>query len=311
MTDAADAQPVNLRIRAMLLVVTIVFTMMIVVGLVLAEAYRSADSVARARALEAAQSAMAAVDRDLRTSFTAMEVLALLPELQNGDMAAFTPHAERFLARARKGTTLAVIEPDGQLIFSTAAKPGAALPKRENPVTADAIFVQKKQRVSEVRLGTVVKRPLLSMDIPVFRGDAVVSDLAINPTREAFFGILQQLALPESWTVSLLDENANHVARLPALPGDSLVPAPDSLSVELKTGNNRVVETLSADGVLLLTAFSHSPDYGWTMAIGIPRAEIDAPVLHMAFLAAGLGLVVLFAGLFMALRLARPSQHEL
>ena len=299
-----------IRSRLTLLVITIVVTMMIVIGLVLAEAYRIADSVARARALEAAQSAMATVDRDLRTSFTAMEVLALLPELQSGDMAAFTPHAERFLARARKGVTLAVIEPDGQLIFSTAAKPGAALPKRENPVTADVVFVQKKQRVSEVRLGTVVKRPLLSMDIPVFRGDAVVYDLAINPTREAFFGILQQLALPESWTVSLLDENANHVARLPALPDDSLVPAPDSLRAELNTGNNRVVETLSADGAPMLTAFSHSPDYGWTMVIGIPRAEIETPVKRMALMACGLSVLVLLVGLFMANRLRSTGKRE-
>ena len=300
-----------IRARLTLLIVTVVVTMMIVVGLVLAEAYRNADSVARARALEAAQSAMAAVDRDVRASFTAMEVLALLPELQNGDMAAFTPHAERFLARARKGVTLAVIEPDGQLIFSTAAKPGAALPKRENPVTSDIVFVQKKQRVSEVRLGTVVKRPLLSMDIPVMRGDTVAYDLAINPTREAFFGILQQLALPDTWTVSLLDENANHVARLPALPDDSLVPAPDSLKAELKTGNNRVVETLSADGAPMLTAFSHSPDTGWTMAVGIPRSEIDAPLKRTALMAAGLALVVLLAALFLSNRLtAQPNRQE-
>lgn len=310
MTEAVAVRSRRLSSRLMLVVVTVVISMMLVMGLVLAEAYRNADGVARARALEAARNAMAAVDRDLSTSFTAMEVLALLPELQNGDMAAFAPHAERFLARARKGVTLAVIEPDGQLIFSTAAKPGSALPKRENPVTADVVFVQKKQRVSEVRLGTVVKRPLLSMDIPVFKGDAVVYDLAINPTREAFFGILQQLALPESWTVSLLDENANHIARLPALPDDSLVPAPDSLRAVLKTGNNRVVETLSADGAPMLTAFSHSLDYGWTMAVGIPRAEIDAPAQQLVFMAAALSLVVLVAGLVMARRLMRLKTDE-
>lgn len=304
MTDVLEERRRAMRTRLMLLVAATVLPVAVVAGVVLSAVHRNAESAARVQVLQMARSGMAAVDRDLHASFTALEVLALLPELQNGDMVAFKPHVDRFLARARPGTTMAVMEPDGQLILSTVAKPGAALPKRVNPVTEDAIFVQKKRRVSEVRLGTLVKRPLLSMDIPVFRGDEVVYDLAINPTREAFAGILEQLAVPEGWVVSLLDENANHVARVPALPDDSLVAAPESLRAELKTGDNRVVDTVSEDGVPLLTAFSHSQGNGWTMAVGMPRAHIDRPFRQAMVMLVGAAAVVLLAGLIFANRLA-------
>lgn len=304
MTDALDDRRRALRTRLIILVFALVLPMTVVAGLVFTAAQRNAEAAARAALLHSAQSAMAAVDRDLQTTFTSMEVLALLPELQNGDMAAFKPHSDRYLARARPGVTMAVIAPDGQLILSTVAKPGTPLPKRNNPFTDDMIFVQKKRYASEVRLGTLVKRPLLSFDIPVFRGEEVAYDLAINPTREAFVGILNDLAVPEGWVVSLLDKNANHVARIPAVPEDALVPAPDSLKAELANGDNRVVETLAEDGTPMLTAFSHSDGNGWTVAVGMPRAQVDGRLRSALFTAVGLSAIILIAGLFFATRIA-------
>jgi two-component sensor histidine kinase len=64
------------------------------------------------------------------------------------------------------------------------------------------------------------------------------------------------------------------------------------------------VETVSLEGVPLLTAFTRSPLTGWTVAAGLPVASLTGPLWQALGTTAAVGLILLGIGFGFALRMA-------
>jgi two-component sensor histidine kinase len=64
------------------------------------------------------------------------------------------------------------------------------------------------------------------------------------------------------------------------------------------------VETISLEGVPLLTAFTRSPMTGWTVAAGLSVASLTEPLWRALSITASVGLVMLAIGLAFALSMA-------
>jgi PAS domain S-box-containing protein len=127
---------------------------------------------------------------------------------------------------------------------------------------------------------------------------------------DAFAEIVHRQHLNTGWIISILDRRGVMVARAPdniALVGKMAGPVVLPL---LLTQSEGVVESTSQDGVPVVSAFSHVPNIGWSVVIGLPRAEFVDPAKRAAWVTFGVGTACLILGLglahAMARRIARP-----
>jgi len=111
--------------------------------------------------------------------------------------------------------------------------------------------------------------------------------------------VLRQKNLPQSWIVAVVDRNHIILARnrdMDRFVGQQVTPTTEAL---MKTSDATTFQSASHDGSSVFGAFVRSPFSGWTVFIGIPRSEVDAPLWRTFWqigLAAG-ALLLLGAGL--------------
>ncbi|HSN19796.1 MAG TPA: PDC sensor domain-containing protein, partial [Usitatibacter sp.] len=130
------------------------------------------DSIATARAM------VHAIDREIVSLTAAAEVLATSRRVQMGDLSAFREQAEQVVAK-RIGATIVLSGEDGRQLLNTLRAPGTRLPMHGNPEQLRKVFASGRPVVSDLYVGGVLGRPVMSVDVPVVRDGKVVYDLSI------------------------------------------------------------------------------------------------------------------------------------
>ena len=97
--------------------------------------------------------------------------------------------------------------------------------------------------------------------------------------------------------------------RLARVPDGALhVGQPPDSGPPRRLGRRRtegLLETVSPEGIPVLTAFSRLPETGWGVAVAVPLAELTGPAVHAALTSLAVGLIFLVAGLGLARLVAR------
>jgi hypothetical protein len=281
----------SLRSRLTFLIAGTMLPLILATGIIVYQNYQAARREAADRVLQATRGTLAAVDRELDDVIAALQVLALSPALRNRDIPAFRSDAERFISKFPPGHNVTVADRAGQQLFNSAAAEEVPLPRRTDAESVLTVFDTGKPYVSSMFIGALVKRPIFTVNVPVFSGGQVVYDLAFNPPVETFFGILDAQRLPRDWVVSIFDREAKHVARRPALATAALSRAAPTLAAELARSNEGIAETIAIEGTPLLSAFTRSSESGWIVAMGIPSDTIVAPALRSLVVTVSIGLL--------------------
>jgi two-component sensor histidine kinase len=111
--------------------------------------------------------------------------------------------------------------------------------------------------------------------------------------------------------MSFFDRQGTNFARVPNPEQTIGQLASPTLYAELFRHTQAKIETVSLEGVPLLTAFIRSPLTGWTVAAGLPVASLTAPLWQALTITLGVGAVMLAIGLSFALTMAaRIAQGE-
>jgi signal transduction histidine kinase len=312
--DAADGKRppwyarrrLSLRTRLLLLVVACVVPLLAFsLGSQYLQ-YREAVAATGRQTLELVRSMSLVVEQELRARMVALEVLALSPTLHRDDFAAFRAEAEAVIEQQFPGSNLIILKEDGQQLMNTLLPPGAPLPVRPSMEATRQVFATGRPGVSDFYIGAIGPRPVVAIDVPVKRDDgSVVYVLSTNPRLEDFAEIIRRQRLPASWIASIFDRRGVNVARTPNPERFVGQQAGPGLRPRLLAEREGILESTSREGVPLVSAFSHSARFDWSVAVGVPRAELVAPALAAAARTLALGGILLAAGLALALLVAR------
>ena len=257
------------------------------------------------RTLGLARLMMYAVDRELQSTTSALQVLGLSLALQRDDFPAFRAQVGAFLGQYPPGTTVTVATRDGQQVFNSAIPAGAPLPLRSDKATVEAVFTTSRPVVSNVYTSVFLNRLIFTVDVPVVREGEVAYALSFNPPLERFSDILHQQGVQDGWVTSVFDRAGVNVARTPNPEQFVGQGASPSLYRDLMAKPEGVAETTSLEGIPLLTAHARSPASGWSVAIGIPRASLTGPLWRSLAVTLLVGAAFLTLGLAFAVRMAR------
>src|SRR6516162_8790046 len=244
------------------------------------------------------ESFLADVDREISAIWAELQVLATSPSLQSGNFREFDQQMRAAL-RIR-GTSIVLHDTHAQQLLSTNRPFGEPLPRATNSEMHDRVVATGKPQISDLIMGAVLKRPILTVGVPVFRDGEVVYVLAMGLGPEILSALVQDQKLSPDWTAAILDRKGIIVGRNRELDRFLGQPVAPMLREKLAEAIESWIPNVTSDGIPVYSTFRRSTVTGWTVAIGLPREFVDAPLRRAQWIAFGGGAAVLALSLTLA-----------
>ena len=258
--------------------------------------YRVREAALFGAAVAQARTMMALVDRDLEAVESGLRGLATAAVAGDGDVGRLHERL-RVAQKSQAFDGYYLIDRDGRQRL--AAPSTSTRPESELATHLKAVFETGKPELTGVFAPSVERAPIVAMGVPVWKGDAVAYTLAVALAPDAILASARR-SMPDGWIAAIIDRDGNIAAR--SRDGERYVgqQATPSLLAAIDGRSEGTSETMTKDDGAMLTAFSRSTRGEWTVAVGVPKTLLVAP-LHrsIAWLAlaalAVLGFVLWFA----------------
>jgi len=101
----------------------------------------------------------------------------------------------------------------GQQVLNTLQPLGQPLPRHGNPDLVKRVFADANPVISDLYIGGLWRRPVISVDVPVILDGTVIYDLSIGLFPERKSEILRQQHLPAGWIAGVIDSTGIIIAR--------------------------------------------------------------------------------------------------
>ena len=292
------------------LVILIMVTVLPLVGLASLAVLRTVDdehAQIERDVGERVEGLLADVDRWISSIQAELQVLAVSPSLQEGDFVGF----DRQMREALKiqGTSIVLHDTKAQQLLSTNRPFGEPLPRATNSEMHDRVVKTGKPQISDLIIGAVLRRPILTVGVPVFHDGRVAYVLAMGLGPELLLPLLQEQSLGADWTAAIFDRQGLTLARNRDHERFLGQPAAPVLKRSMAGAVESWFPNVTKDGVEVYSTFRRSPITGWTVAIGVPREFVDAPLRRALWIAFGGGGAVLALSLALAGWMARAIRR--
>jgi two-component sensor histidine kinase len=294
----------SLPVRLALLVAGTTLPLIVFAAVIVFHNYEQDRRDASQRVLETVRSIRLVLDAEMQRMTGALQVLALTDPLREGDFNAFRRIARGFLDQYREGGVVLVADREGRQLFSSVTSDTASLPLRNNRDIVEKVFATKRLQYSNLFIGAVKKQPIVTVEVPVFRDGEVVYDISFSPPVEIFQAIINQQRPSQDWTISIFDGEGVNFARVPNPQGTIGKRAAPSLYAEIFRRPEATLQTVSLEGVPLITTYARSSLTGWTVAAGIAESSLVGPLWRSLAITSVIGGMLLLTGLAFAVRMA-------
>ncbi|NJA89352.1 PAS domain S-box protein [Rhodocyclus tenuis] len=259
-------------------------------------AYLVVDSVRSAReqnaqqANDVARNFATALDLGLKARIGALNLLAVSP-LANDPALRHALYEEALGFRQSFGGHVALADPQLHLLFNTRQPFGSELPPMPRPAGRAAVplaLASGEPAVGDSFIGPVAKEPLIAVAVPGLRGGRVAFLVIAIVELAQFQQLLDQVALPSGWAISLRDGAGVVLARRAPAGFDS-------------------ARDVDAEGRFVV-ASKVAP---WTVTLEIPRELYRTPMLVAGLSLVAALLLATVTGVFGALSGSRRLGEDL
>lgn len=164
------------------------------------------------------------VDRTIKSRIDGLKVLAASPFLDDGNhLQAFYQTAKGF--REGFGSEIVLADPRFNMRLNTRVPFGTPLPplpKIDGVAAAPAVLSTGKPAVSDLFIGPVAGKWLVTVAVPVERNGRIDFVLLTTIDKELFQARIARESLPASWRLSLVDSRNRVIAGMPAADNAAL-----------------------------------------------------------------------------------------
>jgi two-component sensor histidine kinase len=294
----------SLPVRLVLLVAGTTLPLIIFAAAIVFKTYQQDRTNASQRVVDTVRSIRLVLDAEVQRMTGALQVLALTNALRDRDFDGFRRIAQGFLDQYGEGGVVVVANREGRQLFSSVTADTANLPLRNNRAIVDKVFAERKPAYSNLFIGAVKERLIVTVEVPVIRDDEVLYDISFSPPIEIFQAIIEQQRPSEDWTISIFDGDGVNFARVPNPQETIGKRASPSLSAEMFHQPEATLSTVSLEGVPLITSVARSSLTNWTVAAGVAERSLVGPLWRNLAITSVVGGILLMVGLAFAVRMA-------
>src|SRR3569832_1725139 len=258
---------------------------------------------------ESAHAIALTIDREIATAQASLRVLSHSRFLKEMDTKALH---EMMSVSSRTADSWALLsDAQGRPVVNTLLPFGTPLPK-EGRKWAAKVLSEKKPVVSDYFIGTLVQKPTISVDVPVFSATGANYILSQRFLAEHFNKVFRLNDLPASWIVAIFGSDGVTLARSKGTEEFVGKPVRGEIYEASRKNFSGLVVHPSRENIPIYDVYTHTNLTGWTVAVGVPTEEIEAPARHAALYAAlALAAIFALAGMvvtFLARRLANSLE---
>jgi hypothetical protein len=200
------------------------------------------------RVLETVRSIRLVLDAEVLRMTGGLQVLALTSALRSGDFEGFRRMASGFLDQYGRDGVVLVADREGRLLFSSVTTDTASLPLRNNREIVAQVFATKAPQYSNLFVGAVKKRPIVTVEVPVIGNGDVLYDISFSPPVEIFQALIEKQRPSRDWTISIFDGDGINFARVPNPQETVGKRASPSLHAEMFHTPEATLQTVSLEG---------------------------------------------------------------
>ena len=253
---------------------------------------------------------LAAIDRELASSITSLEVLGSSRDLDDGKFYDFYLDA-RSLLRSHPGWgTISLASPLAEPLMNMLQPFGASLAPFRDPDSIKLVAETRRPVIGSLSLGQLTGKLQFPVRVPVLREGMTTHVLTAVITIDVIARLLEEQRVPEPWIGAILDARGQVLARTPT----SALPVGQSdlawTSTRAMTAPAGWIKGVIVQGTPSYLAYARSPLSGWTVVFGVPATVVDGPLRRSLWTIAGAGLLVTLGGAVAAglvgRRIARP-----
>lgn len=293
------------RLMLLVLILFIPFTALLVHSI--RSMGRTTEAALEQGLLYSSRAIAAAVDAELRTYTGIATALAQSPDLASGDLAAFERDARRATA-GFSGVYVVYADAAGRQLINTAATGPLVAMRTAEGLANQHAALEAGSAVSDIFIGVATHNAVVTIDAPVIADGRPIGSVAVAVNAETFRSLLSAQRLPEDWLSGIIDRSGHYIARQPV--GNTEVGQPASQGWRGSAGHEGLFRFDSIEGDPVINANTVSAVSGWTIGVGVRRAQLDAALNQTYRTAAVSGVVVatlsLLAAILIAWSIARP-----
>jgi two-component sensor histidine kinase len=294
----------SLPVRLALLVAGTTLPLIAFAALLVFEDYRRDRKDASERVLETTRGIRLVLDAEVQRMTSVLEVLALSNALRTNDFDGFRRLATGFLNQYGEQGVLLVADREGREVFSSTTRDTRNLPPRNNREILTRVFSERTPQYSNLFVGVIKRQQIVTVEVPVLIEGEVAYDISFSPPMEIFQSILERQRPSDAWTISIFDAKGINIARVPNPKETIGKQASPLLYAAMLKAPEATLQTISLEGVPLLTTFARSRLTGWTVAAGITQSSLMNPLWRNLAITSAIGALLLLIGLGFALRMA-------
>ena len=256
------------------------------------------------RVLETVRSIRLVLDAEVQRMTGALQVLSLTNALRDQDFEGFRRIVQGFLDQYGEDGVVLIADRDGRQVFSSVTSDTASLPLRNNIAIVEKVFATRRPQYSNVFMGVVKKRLIVTVEVPVFINGNVTYVISFSPPIGIFQTIIEKQRLGPDWTISIFDGEGINFARVPNPQETVGKQASRTLFAEMFRKAEATLPTVSLEGQPLITSYTRSQLTGWTVAAGIAEGSLVGPLWRNLAITSVIGGILLMVGLAFAVRMA-------
>jgi PAS domain S-box-containing protein len=257
-------------IRSKLVVLVLACALPILIGYIwfARDAARREHAHIERDALTVAEALAAAVDRDLDSGESAVQVLANSTLLAQGDLAGFHTHARRLLRPEFPVYGFVLTAPDGRTLLHTRYAFGSTPPPHGGEAQIRRVFATGDTVTSGLHRADPSQPFVFSIVVPVWQNGKVAYALSALLRPKRLGDLLAEQHLPQNWVAEVFDSQQLIVARSVDLTrhiGERMRPMLARRASAEKSG----VAALQDEDGASFSGFAHTSD-SWTVTVDFP-----------------------------------------
>lgn len=269
-----------------------------------------ADS--RLAALETLDRVVTRLSSDLQLQVQIAETLAASATLDKPDLDDFYVEALRVKETRPLWETIELVDPQGNQVLNLLRPIGADLGATADRENFERILTTRKAAIGGIGpLGPISGKRLVALRAPVERKGELKFVLTVALVPDAVSQILRGAGAPPGWVGVVVDRKGNIVARTIAEPFELGRPASPALREAIARAPEGSYTGATLEGTEVNSIYKAVPGTsGWSVHLGIPTDQLDAPVRRSAIFLAGGGAVSLGLALALAWFTARDISQR-